>query len=169
MGDVTRPPRPDPVAAGQESVWDYPRPPAVVTTDEEVAVEFAGVVIAHSWAALRVLETSHPPTYYVPARDVRLDLLEPSVQRTFCEYKGSAHYADLVVGERRSVQASWWYPRPAAGYEQLADHIAFYPGRVDHCRVDGERVSAQDGDYYGAWITSKVAGPFKGAPGTTWW
>ncbi len=169
MSEATRRPNPDPVVAGQESVWDYPRPPAVVTTDEEVAVEFAGVTIAHSRDGLRVLETSHPPTYYLPGRDVRLDLLVPSKLRTFCEFKGWACYADLVVGDDRSGDACWWYPRPAVGYEQLADHIAFYPGRVDNCWVDGERVDAQDGDYYGAWITSRVAGPFKGAPGTAWW
>ncbi len=162
-------PRPDPPGPGQESVWDYPRPPALVRSDEHVVVEFAGQVIADTRAAWRVLETSHPPTYYVPRDDVRVELLVPSPRRTVCEFKGVASYADLVVGEQRAAQACWWYEQPTSDFEPLAGAVCFYPGRVDRCLVDDEVVRAQEGDFYGSWITSRVVGPFKGAPGTQWW
>lgn len=162
-------PRPDPVTPGQESVWDYPRPPAVDPTDEHVVVEVAGVVVADTRRAIRILETSHPPTYYIPAEDVRFDLLERTPRRTVCEFKGVASYADVVVGERRILDACWWYDQPAPGFEAIAGAVCFYPQRVDRCLVDGEEVQAVDGDFYGGWITSRVAGPFKGGPGTQWW
>lgn len=164
-----RRPTPDPVRPGQESVWDYPRPPALERSDEHVVVEFAGLVVAETRAAWRVLETSHPPTYYVPREDVRLDLLETNHRRTICEFKGVASYADLVVDGRRAADACWWYDEPTPRFAQLAGAVAFYPSRVDRCTVDGEEVRSSEGDFYGGWITSRVAGPFKGGPGTQWW
>lgn len=162
-------PKPEIPGPGQESVWDYPRPPAIDANDDLVVVEFAGEVVAESRRALRVLETSHPPVYYLPRVDVRADLLAPSHHRTVCEFKGVASYADLVVGARRSAQACWWYDRPVAGYEALTGAIAFYPQRVDRCTVDGEVVRPVVGDLYGSWVTSRVVGPFKGGPGTLGW
>lgn len=162
-------PRPDPASPGQESVWDYPRPPAVEPTDEHVEVYFAGRRIADSRRAVRVLETSHPPSYYLPLDDVDPEVLVPNPQRTFCEFKGQASYLDLVVAEERAAMAGWTYPDPTPAYALLADRITFYPSRVEQCRVDGEVVRASEGDFYGGWITSRVVGPFKGAPGTAWW
>jgi uncharacterized protein (DUF427 family) len=135
-----------------------------------VRVEVAGVVVAESDAALRVLETSHPPTIYVPAADVRGDLLEPSGGReSVCEFKGRARYLDVTVGGERRPRAAWSYARPLAGYEALAGYVAFYPGRVDGAWLGDEEVTAQAGDFYGGWITGDLAGPFKGPAGTLGW
>jgi uncharacterized protein (DUF427 family) len=152
-----------------ESVWDYPRPPRVEASTRRVRVELEGVVIAESTRALRVLETSHPPVYYIPPEDVRREYLRPSRRRTYCEFKGQASYYDLLVGEREVRDAAWYYPEPAQGYEALRDHLAFYPGRVDAAFVGDEQVQAQPGDFYGGWVTSEIEGPFKGGPGTTGW
>jgi uncharacterized protein (DUF427 family) len=162
-------PQPDPVGPGQESVWDYPRPPAVVASDERVEVFFAGRRIADSRRAVRVLETSHPPSYYLPLEDVDAEVLVANPHRTFCEFKGQASYVDLVVGEQRSPLAGWTYPDPTPRYGELVGRITFYPSRVERCLVDGEVVHASDSDFYGGWITSRVVGPFKGPPGTAWW
>jgi uncharacterized protein (DUF427 family) len=125
-----------------------------------------GQVLADSRRSLRVLETSHPPVYYLPAADVRTERLTPSSRRpTFCEFKGAARYYD--AGGHPAV--AWSYPSPSPGYEAIAGHVAFYPGRVEEATVDGERVEAQPGDFYGGWITSAVTGPFKGGPGTAGW
>ncbi len=150
-------------------MWDYPRPPSVEPASRPVRIEHGGVVVAATDRALRVLETSHPPGYYVPPGDVAEGVLRSSARRTVCEYKGVAHYWDLVVGDRVVRDAAWSYPSPAAGYEALRDHLAFYPGRVDAAYVGDERVAAQEGDFYGGWITGDVEGPFKGAPGTLGW
>ena len=167
---MLRRPTPEPPGPGQESVWSYPRPPIVVPSTEHVVVEFAGRRLADTREAIRVLETSHPPSYYLPRGDVDTSLLEEvSGHRTFCEFKGQAAYADVVVDGRRSRLACWWYPDPAPGFEVLRDHLTFYPSRVDRCLVDGEEVRASEGDFYGGWITSRVSGPFKGGPGTQWW
>jgi uncharacterized protein (DUF427 family) len=152
-----------------ESVWDYPRPPRVEVSTRRVRVEFAGVVIADTTRALRVLETSHPPVFYIPPEDVRSEYLRPGPRTTWCEFKGEAMYYDLVAGERTAANAAWYYPDPTRGYEALRDHIAFYPGRVDAAWVDDEQVQPQPGDFYGGWITSEIEGPFKGAPGTAGW
>jgi uncharacterized protein (DUF427 family) len=160
------PQRPGP---GQESVWDYPRPPALQRSTEHVVVRFADRVVAESTAPWRVLETSHPPVYYLPRDDVDTTLLEPSDRVTICEFKGAARYADLVVGDRRSPSACWWYPDPVARFAALAGAVAFYPHRVDEVRVDDEVVRAVQGDFYGGWVTSRVVGPFKGGPGTAGW
>jgi uncharacterized protein (DUF427 family) len=150
-------------------VWDYPRPPALDPTSELVLVEFAGRVVARTRRAIRVLETSHPPSYYLPEDDVDRSLLRASTHRTWCEWKGEAVYADLIVGRRRSPLACWWYPSPPPEYAAIAGHISFYPGRVDRCLVDGEQVHGSESDFYGGWITSRVVGPFKGPPGTAGW
>lgn len=154
-----------------ESVWDYPRPPRVEPTSERVVVRHAGRPIADTTDALRVLETSHPPTYYVPIADVADGVLVParSGLRTVCEFKGSARYWDLVLSDGRVPEVGWSFARPTAGFEALADHVAFYPGRVEACLVDDEVVQPQPGDFYGGWVTSRVQGPFKGAPGTMGW
>jgi len=153
-----------------ERVWEYPRPPAVSPCKRRVRVEWAGEVLADSTAALRVLETSHPPTIYIPPADVRFSLLNASAARaTWCEFKGEARYLDAVVTGRRANAVGWSYANPTAGYEALREHIAFYPGRVDAAWLDDERVEAQPGDFYGGWITSDLVGPFKGSPGTHGW
>jgi uncharacterized protein (DUF427 family) len=153
-----------------ERVWDYPRPPAVAPCPRRVRVRLGGAILADSTGALRVLETSHPPTIYVPPADVALELLVASAARaTWCEFKGAAHYLDAVVGERRVAAVGWSYADPTAGYGALRDHIAFYPGRVDAAWMDDERVEAQPGDFYGGWITADLVGPFKGRPGTLGW
>jgi uncharacterized protein (DUF427 family) len=151
-------------------VWDYPRPPAVVPCARRVRVELGGETLADSTRALRVLETSHPPTIYIPATDVWRDLLtESDARSTWCEFKGAARYLDAIVDGRRFIVVGWCHPDPAPGYEALCDHIAFYPGRVDTAWLDDERVQAQEGDFYGGWITSDLIGPFKGPPGTLFW
>jgi len=134
-----------------------------------VRVEHAGVTVADSTGAVRVLETSHPPVYYLPPADVRMESLRPSSRRTFCEFKGEAAYYDLVAGDQVVENAAWYYPHPSPGYEAIRDHIAFYPARVDACFVDDERVTPQTGDFYGGWITSEIDGPIKGGPGTAGW
>lgn len=154
---------------GQESVWDYPRPPRLERSDKLVVVEFAGEVIAETRRALRILETSHPPTYYIPPEDIHREFLIAGELHTFCEFKGNASYWTLKVNERLSENAAWYYPRPTQRYAELKDHACFYPSRVDACYVDGERVQAQAGDFYGGWITEKIVGPFKGGPGTLGW
>jgi uncharacterized protein (DUF427 family) len=152
-----------------ESVWDYPRPPRVEASQRLVRVEFAGEVIADTTRAFRVLETSHPPVYYIPPEDVRSEFLRPSRRHTWCEFKGEASYYDLVVGEREVREAAWFYPEPTSRFAAIRDHLAFYPGRVDAAWVDDEQVQAQAGDFYGGWITSEILGPFKGGPGTAGW
>ena len=156
-------------APGQESVWDYPRPPALVPDDRRVTIELAGVAIADTTRALRVLETSSPPTFYLPLADVRRDLLRPAKGTSFCEWKGAAAYLDVVVGDRVAREAGWHYPNPSEPYAALADHVAFYAGRVDRATVGGVVVTPQPGGYYGGWITPDVVGPFKGEPGTHGW
>ena len=152
-----------------ESVWDYPRPPRVEASQRSVRVEFAGEVIAETTRAWRVLETSHPPVYYIPLEDVRSEFLRASQRRTYCEFKGEAGYYDLVVAGREVKNAAWYYSEPNACFEAIRDHVAFYPGKVDAAWVDEERVEAQAGDFYGGWITSEIEGPFKGGAGTASW
>jgi uncharacterized protein (DUF427 family) len=160
---------------GQESVWDYPRPPALEATTKLVQVEVNGVMIAETRRAQRVLETSHPPVYYIPPEDVRLEYCHPIARSTFCEWKGAAAYYTLVVGDssalgvRRLEAAAWYYPNPTPQFESIRSYVAFYPSRMDACHVDGERVQSQPGDFYGGWITPDIVGPFKGDPGTWGW
>jgi len=163
------PVKPDPVQPGQESVWDYPRPPRVEPSSETVEVHLGGEVVARSTATYRVLETSHPPTYYLPVSAFTDGVLRPVEGTTFCEWKGAASYYDLVVGGGTAPRAGWTYPSPSQGFGVLLDHVAVMPALVDECTVDGERVVAQPGGFYGGWITSRVAGPFKGVPGSWGW
>ncbi|MGY1837209.1 DUF427 domain-containing protein [Blastococcus sp. SYSU DS0510] len=161
--------RRDPVGPGQESVWDYPRPPSAEVTGRHVVVELGGRVLADTRRAVRVCETSHPPVYYVPREDVAVDLLERAPGRSVCEWKGAATYWDAVLDGRRVPGVGWSYEDPAPGYEHLRSAIAFYPGRVDRALVDGEQVRPQPGGFYGGWITDEIAGPVKGGPGTLGW
>jgi uncharacterized protein (DUF427 family) len=158
-----------PPGPGQESVWDYPRPPRVEPVAKRIRVVFNGETIADTTRAYRVLETSHPPTYYLPLDDIRADALVPVQRQTFCEFKGLASYFDVQVGDRVARAAAWTYRSPSPGYEAIADHVAFYPSRMDACYVDDERVEAQPGDFYGGWVTRDIVGPFKGSPGTAGW
>jgi len=153
-----------------ERVWDYPRPPAVAACERRVRVVLGEETLADSARALRVLETSHPPTIYIPPVDVRMDLLSQSQARsTWCEFKGAARYLDADVGERHATAVGWSYPAPSSGYEALRDHVAFYPARVDEAWLDDEQVTSQDGDFYGGWITADIVGPLKGGAGTWGW
>lgn len=163
--------RPTPIPPGpdQESVWAYPRPPRAERDARHVRVVFADRVIADSRRAVRMLETSHPPTWYIPVDDVALEYLQPTSDRSLCEWKGQAQYYDIVVGDRTSPHAAWGYPAVDAKYPELADTIAFYAGRVDACYVGDEPVTPQPGDFYGGWITGDVVGPFKGAAGSWGW
>lgn len=162
-------PRHIPPAPGQESVWDYPRPPRIEPTSKRIRVVFQGVTIADTKHAKRVLETSHPPVYYLPAEDVKLEHLSPSSRETYCEFKGSARYWTLNVNGHESINAAWSYPNPTPSFQAIKDYLAFYPSRVEACYVEDEQVQAQAGDFYGGWITSQIVGPFKGEPGTWGW
>ncbi len=161
--------RPTAPRPGQESVWDYPRPPRLEPSEELVEVVLGGQLICSSRRALRVLETSHPPTYYLPFSDFTEGALRPAPGSSFCEWKGVASYLDLMAGDRLVEAKAWWYPEPTPAFVALADHLALYPAAVDECRVDGEVVLPQAGGFYGGWVTSKVVGPFKGEPGTWGW
>lgn len=152
-----------------ESVWDYPRPPRVEPARSRVRVLFAGRVIADSGHALRVLETSHPPVYYIPQADIRMEYLAPAAGRSFCEFKGQAAYWTIAIEGQASEKAAWSYPAPSPAFAAIRDHLAFYASRVDECFVGDDRVQAQPGDFYGGWITPDIAGPFKGGPGTAGW
>lgn len=164
-----RRPEPHDPGQGQESVWDYPRPPSVEASAELVEVVLGGEVVARTRRALRVLETSHPPTYYLPATDFVEGCLRPTRGSTFCEWKGTAAYFDLVAGDAVAPRAAWHYPSPLPPFVTLTGHVALYPAAVDRCLVDGEVVRPQPGGFYGGWITSRVVGPFKGEPGTRHW
>ena len=155
--------------AGQESVWDYPRPPRVEDSSKHVRVIFNGVVVAETGRAKRVLETSHPPVYYIPPQDIKMEHLRPASRSSYCEWKGRAAYYTVSVGEKQAENAAWYYPDPALGFEAIKGHVAFYPHLMDVCYVDGEQVQAQAGGFYGGWITSDIVGPFKGEPGTRGW
>jgi uncharacterized protein (DUF427 family) len=158
-----------PAGPGQESVWDYPRPPRIEATTRRLVVTVAGRTIAATAAAWRVLETSHPPVYYFPPADVDTSLLRPVDASTFCEWKGQARYFDVVVGDVVRRRAAWSYPQPTADSAQIRDCIAFYAGLADSCTVDGQPVTPQPGGFYGGWITPDLVGPFKGGPGTAGW
>lgn len=161
--------RPDPIRPGQESVWDYPRPAIAEATAARIVIELGGVVIADTRRAVRTLETSHPPSYYIPPDDIVPGVPVPVAGSSFCEWKGHARYFDMVAGDVRRERAAWSYPDPTPAFAMLRDHVAFYAAAMDACLVDGERVSPQPGGFYGGWITSRVAGPFKGVPGSRFW
>jgi uncharacterized protein (DUF427 family) len=163
-----RPPR---LVAGplQESVWNYPRPPRLEPTPRRVRIVFAGVEIADTGRAWRVLETSHPPVYYLPRADVRCETLIAAPESSFCEWKGRAVYWTVRVGRHETRRAAWSYPAPAAAFAPIRGHLAFFAGAMDECTVGGELVRPQAGGFYGGWITDDVVGPFKGEPGTDGW
>ncbi|WP_458779470.1 DUF427 domain-containing protein [Arthrobacter sp. D3-16] len=154
---------------GQESVWNYPRPPRVEASTERIRVVLGGELILDTTDSLRVLETSHPPVYYLPRSAFSPGALEPAPGSSFCEFKGLAHYLTVHGGRVAAEGAAWFYSEPASGYEALAGRVAVYPGMMDYCEVDGERVRPQPGNFYGGWITGRVAGPTKGEPGTMHW
>jgi uncharacterized protein (DUF427 family) len=155
---------------GQESVWDYPRPPRVEAAPERIRVVVDGVDLASSRRALRVLETAGAPVYYLPRSDVRADLLVPSPHGSYCEWKGEARYWSYDDGRGRTIaNIGWSYEDPRPGYEPIAGHLAFYAGRVDEAWVGGERATPQPGRFYGGWVTSRIVGPIKGEPGSSGW
>ncbi|HEY9862305.1 MAG TPA: DUF427 domain-containing protein [Candidatus Obscuribacterales bacterium] len=154
---------------GQESVWDYPRPPRLEDSPKHIQVVFNGVVIADTRQAKRVLETSHPPVYYIPPADIQTDYLIPSIQGSWCEWKGRAGYYTVSVGDRQAPNAAWFYPDPTPAFESIKDYVAFYPHLMEACYINGEPVQPQPGNFYGGWITSDIVGPFKGASGTWGW
>jgi len=162
-------PRPDPVGPGQESVWRFPRPAIAERSDRHVRIEHRGHLVADTRAAVRTLETSHPPSWYVPPGDVAPGLLHRSERRSFCEWKGHAVYWHLAVGDAFLADVAWSYPDPTPPFAILRDHVAFYAGPLDRCTVDNETVRPQPGGFYGGWITPDLAGPFKGLPGSRGW
>ena len=164
-----RRPVPEPAGPGQESVWDYPRPPRVETSSERVEVELGGQVVAGTTTSWRVLETSHPPTYYLPRDAFEPGVLRETAGHTWCEWKGTASYFDLVVDDLVASRAAWTYLSPSPGFALIAGAVSVMPGLVDRCTVDGETVLPQPGAFYGGWVTSRVVGPFKGDVGTSGW
>ena len=157
------------VGPGQESVWDYPRPAIAQPSDRRIRIEHRGTVIADTRVAVRTIETSHPPTYYIPPGDILMDALRPSARRSLCEWKGQATYFDLVAGGETIRDVAWSYRRPTPAFASIAGHLAFYAEKLDGCFLDGERITLQPGGFYGGWITADLAGPFKGVPGSRFW
>ena len=162
-------PEPDLVLPGQESVWDYPRPAIAEPTARRIRIVHQGVVLADTRSAWRTLETSHPPTYYLPQADIAMAHLMPNPARSICEWKGQAAYWDVMIGDDRIAQAGWSYPAPTAPFAGIAGHIAFYAAPFDDVMVDGEQVTPQPGEFYGGWITARETGPYKGIPGSRFW
>ncbi len=154
---------------GQESTWDYPRPPRLEPVTERIRVVHQGIVIADTQRAFRVLETSHPPGYYIPPADIRMDLLQPSASSSHCEWKGAASYWSLVSGPHEVPDIAWSYEHPAPGFEAIRGHLAFYASRIDEAWVGDELATPQPGGFYGGWMTSRVVGPVKGGPGSWGW
>lgn len=166
---MSRPPPRFPPGPGQESVWDSPRPPRLERTARRVEVWLGGVKIADTTGAYRVLETSHPPTYYLPREAFRPGVLTPAPDSSVCEWKGEASYWTLSAGGKVAEGAGWSYERPAPAFAPIAGYVALYAGRMDECRVDGMRVTPQPGGFYGGWVTPDVVGPLKGEPGSWGW
>ena len=162
-------PAPDLTAPGQESVWSYPRPAIAEPTERRLRILHLGEAVAETRRGVRTLETSHPPTYYFPREDVAPGVLRPTPRRSLCEWKGQATYFDVYVRGTVLPDAAWSYPAPTPPFASLRDHVAFYAALFDECLVDGERATPQPGGFYGGWITSREAGPFKGVPGSRFW
>ncbi len=154
---------------GQESVWDYPRPPRLEKSSRHIEVFYNGHKIADTRRSYRILETSHPPVYYIPPQDIDTRVFFPSSCTSYCEWKGPASYVNVSFGGNSTDQAAWTYQNPTSLYQDIAGYYAFYPGKMDRCLVDGEVVKAQAGDFYGGWITRDIVGPFKGNPGSQGW
>lgn len=162
-------PRPDTLLAGQVSVWSFPRPAIAEACEARVTIEHRGQMVADTIASVRTLETSHPPSYYIPPSDISPGLLRPAAGGSFCEWKGHAIYWDVVMGDLVLPKVGWSYPEPSRAFAALRDHVAFYAGPFDRCGVDGQVVVPQSGGFYGGWITPDLAGPFKGVPGSIGW
>lgn len=162
-------PRPDPAAPGQESVWSFPRPAIAEPTTAHIVVEHRGLIVADTRRAIRTLETSHPPSYYIPRADIAPDMLRRAGGSSFCEWKGTATYWDVIVGDTVLPRVGWSYANPTRAFAALRNHVAFYVAPFDRCSVDGEMAMPQPGDFYGGWITSGFAGPFKGVAGSQGW
>ena len=158
-----------PPGPGQESVWDYPRPPAQVDSPRRIRINVNDRDIDEGQRTKRVLETSHPPVYYIPPTDMAMDCFKEAPGTSFCEWKGRAHYYTLSVGDQVAERVAWYYPPPTERFQSIANYVAFYPSAMEACYVDDERVQAQAGDFYGGWITTDIVGPFKGASGTWGW
>ncbi len=158
-----------PPQPGQESVWDYPRPPRLEDTHKHIQIICHGVKIADTRRAKRVLETSHPPVYYLPPKDVQMQYLVKSPRTTYCEWKGQGAYYNVVMGDKTLENVAWYYPNPTPAFANIKNYIAFYPAPMDACYVDGEQVEPQPGNFYGGWITSDIVGPFKGGAGSWGW
>jgi uncharacterized protein (DUF427 family) len=158
-----------PPQPGQESVWDYPRPPSLQTVDQKIQIIFNDQTIANTNQAYRVLETSHPPVYYLPRADIQMQYLHITDRNSFCEWKGNAFYYDIIVGDRQARNAAWAYPIPTKDFQPIANYLAFYAQSMDACYVDNELVTPQPGMFYGGWITINIVGPFKGSPGSWGW
>ncbi len=150
-------------------MWDYPRPAIAEPTDRRIQIIHRGIALVDSRAAWRTLETSHPPTYYIPPQDVMMDHLKANPRRTICEWKGQARYSDIVIGDERIEAGAWSYAEPTPGFACISDYLAFYPEPFDQCMVDGEVITPQPGGFYGGWISQYEAGPFKGIPGSRFW
>ena len=162
-------PKPDPVLPGQESVWSFPRPAIAQPSGVHIRIVLGGTTIAETRRAVRTIETSHPPTYYIPRQDIGIDALRPGQGSSLCEWKGQAVYFDVAAEGLIRPRAAWSYPRPTEPFQSIRDHVAFYAAAMEACFVDGERVVPQPGGFYGGWITSAFAGPFKGGPGSQGW
>ncbi len=154
---------------GQESVWDYPRPPKLEPFSGHIRVIFNNQIIIDTHDAYRVLETSHPPVYYLPLKDFVPSVLKSNPKTSFCEFKGIASYVDIVVGHKEAIGAAWFYPTPNQNFAAIKDHLSVYAQYMDQCLVNDEEVQAQEGDFYGGWITKNIVGPFKGGPDTWGW
>ena len=153
---------------GEESVWDYPRPPMADADSRKVVVKAFGVIILETSRAIRILETASSPTFYIPPVDIDTDFLEQASGSSFCEWKGKATYWNVTVNGRNLQKAAWSYHNPSERFKEIDGYFSFYPARVD-CYVDGEKVIPQPGGYYGGWVTSEIVGPMKGGPGTGGW
>lgn len=166
---MTPRPPPDPTSPGQESVWSYPRPAIAEPCDRRLTILHRGVTLADTRRAVRTLETSHPPSYYFPPDDVDFACLTRSSGSSFCEWKGAASYYDVTIADEVFGDVAWSYGRPTAGFAALRGYVAFYAAPFETCLIDGEPVTPQPGGFYGGWISSHVAGPFKGVLGSRFW
>jgi len=164
-----KPPKPIKPKKGQESVWDYPRPPKLELTNKSIEVFFNDQCILRTNRAYRVLETSHPPGYYIPFEDIAENVLIPSERTTYCEWKGEGSYYHVKVGNKIAHDAAWYYSNPTPAFEPIREYVAFYAQKMDKCLVDGEEVAPQPGAFYGGWITNDIVGPFKGIEGSWGW
>ena len=162
-------PKPDPIRPGQESVWSFPRPAVAEPTSARIMIEHGGILLADTRASVRTLETSHPPSYYIPQADIRDGILRRAEGTSFCEWKGAAVYWDVVIGDLVLASVGWSYPSPTRPFAALKDRVSFYASAFDRCSVNGEAVTPQPGGFYGGWITDAVAGPFKGISGSRFW